>query len=267
MNHHKEALQKILELDSIDNRVTVIAQQALEQSEPRNFSEEEVLSIVESLRCALVAMKRDCDFLYAIDKTEEALCKWDKLQSLSPKSEPTRVYSEEEDKLFKFLLGEGDIDGLWFGDKKGNLPFWWRKLLRDYVLKTRIQSLSPKEVKPIATLPIPCNNFEPSKLYGASATKCKWCGLGLWEHKKELQPKESIEAMAEKEYPLVEGEQGLYSDNEVTLLERKAIIKGHSLGKLSVINELEEFVKSINLPITPSTELLTKLNTLKQKEK
>ena len=42
---------------------------------------------------------------------------------------------------------------------------------------------SEEEVKPIATLPIPCNNFEGSYAT-SSATKCKWCGLEEWQHKE-----------------------------------------------------------------------------------
>lgn len=35
-------------------------------------------------------------------------------------------------ELFDFLMGAGGIDGVHFGEDKGDLPgpFWWRKLLR-----------------------------------------------------------------------------------------------------------------------------------------
>lgn len=34
-------------------------------------------------------------------------------------------------KIIKFLLGETDIDGKWFGDSIDGKPFWWREKLRD----------------------------------------------------------------------------------------------------------------------------------------
>lgn len=36
---------------------------------------------------------------------------------------------DDKEAVFKFLLGEGPLDGLWFGDL-GKAPFWWRKHLR-----------------------------------------------------------------------------------------------------------------------------------------
>lgn len=32
-------------------------------------------------------------------------------------------------EIHKFLLGEGKLDGLWFGDKKDGVTFWWRNKL------------------------------------------------------------------------------------------------------------------------------------------
>lgn len=32
--------------------------------------------------------------------------------------------------IISFLLGDGGLDGLWFGDEKAGKPFWWRHQLR-----------------------------------------------------------------------------------------------------------------------------------------
>lgn len=34
--------------------------------------------------------------------------------------------------IIKFLLGESDFNGLWFGERENDRPFWWRKHLREY---------------------------------------------------------------------------------------------------------------------------------------
>jgi hypothetical protein len=37
------------------------------------------------------------------------------------------------EEMVKFLLGEGDLDGVWFGEEKPGVigRFWWRKQLRN----------------------------------------------------------------------------------------------------------------------------------------
>lgn len=46
-----------------------------------------------------------------------------------------------DNTILKFLLGEGDIDGVWYGDKHpaytGN--FWWRNHLRQYLESAQLQ--------------------------------------------------------------------------------------------------------------------------------
>ena len=46
-----------------------------------------------------------------------------------------------DEDILKFLLGEGKLDGVWFGDKhpteKG--AFWWRKHLRQHLEQAQLQ--------------------------------------------------------------------------------------------------------------------------------
>lgn len=57
-------------------------------------------------------------------------------------------------EVMKFLLGEGPLDGVWFGEKhpteKGS--FWWRKYLRDELTKPEVVAV-PKRWRPIETAP------------------------------------------------------------------------------------------------------------------
>lgn len=41
---------------------------------------------------------------------------------------------EKTNAVIDFLLGEGDLEGRWFGDgiPEGKGPFWWRTHLRNY---------------------------------------------------------------------------------------------------------------------------------------
>ena len=234
--NEREALQKIHEIIQADalgimptkhndcyfdllQQIIPVLEQALEQSEPRLYSEEEIGSIVESLRCALVVMKRDCDFLYAIDKTEEALCKWDKLQSLSPK------------------------------EVKPNLCV---KCGKDCFLSDN-EAGTEREIKRL----------------------CKQCSQS-----QELQPKESIEAMAEKEVWMptywsspdqvvnkygnsvqgVERAKGYF-------LTKEELEKVKSLGRISVINEVEEYIierSKLGWDGISNSVLMAKLNNLKK---
>lgn len=43
---------------------------------------------------------------------------------------------EGNDDIIKFLLGEGELNGMWFGDKIKGQPFWWRKYLKEYAQST-----------------------------------------------------------------------------------------------------------------------------------
>lgn len=50
----------------------------------------------------------------------------------APAQQERRPMTDEMEKVLRFLLGEDEIDGVWFGErhpvKKG--PFWWRGNLR-----------------------------------------------------------------------------------------------------------------------------------------
>ena len=43
--------------------------------------------------------------------------------------------------ILKFLLGEGSLDGVWYGDKHPTEQgmFWWRKHLRQYLEQAQLQ--------------------------------------------------------------------------------------------------------------------------------
>ena len=43
------------------------------------------------------------------------------------------------DAVMAFLLGEGSLDGYWFGDSPpaGRGPYWWRKQLREAAARLR----------------------------------------------------------------------------------------------------------------------------------
>lgn len=67
----------------------------------------------------------------------------DLLKEKSQIEQKVEVVSEAEGDVIKFLLGEGSLNGVWYGDPKpdnerGN--FWWRKYLRDYLVQEREQT-------------------------------------------------------------------------------------------------------------------------------
>lgn len=49
-----------------------------------------------------------------------------------PPRKPRPTAAERNNAVFRFLLGEGPLDGVWYGDDppKGQHRFWWRKELR-----------------------------------------------------------------------------------------------------------------------------------------
>lgn len=53
-----------------------------------------------------------------------------------------------DNTILKFLLGEGSLDGVWFGDihptERG--MFWWRKHLRQYLEQAQLQQHSVMQV-------------------------------------------------------------------------------------------------------------------------
>jgi hypothetical protein len=62
--------------------------------------------------------------------------------------------------VVKFLLGEGELDGAWYGDPRpvGAPPFWWRKPLREVfarAIEAKVQAAAPvaKQWQPIETAP------------------------------------------------------------------------------------------------------------------
>jgi len=46
-----------------------------------------------------------------------------------------------DNTILKFLLGEGELEGVWFGDKHPNYvgSFWWRYHLREYLEQAQLQ--------------------------------------------------------------------------------------------------------------------------------
>ena len=46
-----------------------------------------------------------------------------------------------DNTILKFLLGEGELDGVWYGDKHPTEQgmFWWRKHLRQYLEQAQLQ--------------------------------------------------------------------------------------------------------------------------------
>lgn len=59
---------------------------------------------------------------------------------LSEPIEKSSALKVEQSDIIKFLLGEGSLNGVWYGDprpdnEKGN--FWWRKYLREYATQER----------------------------------------------------------------------------------------------------------------------------------
>jgi len=46
-----------------------------------------------------------------------------------------------DNTILKFLLGEGSLDGVWYGDKHPTEQgmFWWRKHLRQYLEQAQLQ--------------------------------------------------------------------------------------------------------------------------------
>lgn len=57
------------------------------------------------------------------------------VNALNNEASQLPVEGERDDRIIKFLLGECDYDGKWFGelhdDRKG--AFWWRTYLRKYL--------------------------------------------------------------------------------------------------------------------------------------
>lgn len=52
------------------------------------------------------------------------------------------------DTVIKFLLGEGALDGVWFGDKHPTKPgnYWWRGYLREALASEDPVTISPERV-------------------------------------------------------------------------------------------------------------------------
>lgn len=60
-----------------------------------------------------------------------------KAKYLNPEP-PTKEGEKEESTpdIIKFLLGEAEFNGFWFGDRnEKNHPFWWRGYLRGHISK------------------------------------------------------------------------------------------------------------------------------------
>ena len=72
-----------------------------------------------------------------INECNEALEQWDKANGRKPETTP-----DDMPPVVKFLLGEGELDGCWFGQTQpvGAIgPYWWRKYLRE-AWRNRCQS-------------------------------------------------------------------------------------------------------------------------------
>ena len=41
------------------------------------------------------------------------------------------------EEIHRFLLGEGALDGYWFGESLGRAPYWWRTELSDALSRSR----------------------------------------------------------------------------------------------------------------------------------
>ena len=215
------------------------------------------------------------------------------LQSLSPKKgkeekEEVRTYTYRELECFGIYLMSGDYIHTITNNQE--LVQYCKKQAEHF-----LQSLSPKEVKeevnPIATLPIPCNNFEGSYAT-SSATKCKWCGLEEWQHRDFKR----LSILPESSNPIATDHTRLepnqteaenrslrkiateIMDKEYSFFTpdtRKKMVlsfcNGYTLSRKQVIEEVEDWVnelrKNSTEPITnlaiPYTILLTKLSKLK----
>jgi hypothetical protein len=53
---------------------------------------------------------------------------------------------DELNKVVKFLLGEAELDGFWFGTRKNNKTFWWREDLRKAVANFNVPVVDIKEL-------------------------------------------------------------------------------------------------------------------------
>ena len=57
----------------------------------------------------------------------------------------------ELEKILNFLSGEGELDGLSFGDGKPGMPFWWRKPLREAFERLKLASID-SETPPVQVI-------------------------------------------------------------------------------------------------------------------
>ncbi len=221
--NHKEALQKILELEITDSssmgdfiesaisvlwQVKQLATEAL-QSESMMYSEKEVCGFAEW--CIENDYKWHQHFdnpnggsgvWYHIDDYEntepitskELFQKF--LQSLQPKT-------EELKEGLKPCPNHPDVLTSQCGICNGDFPKLEQPKTEEQTYGEWMRSNPEQPTSPLGgkyeamnnaykkinspsmnnTLPIPCNNFEGSYAT-SSATKCKWCGLEEWQHKE-----------------------------------------------------------------------------------
>ena len=280
---YKEALQKInsicVEIKGLYpqkvDEITSIATEALEQSEPRMFSESQVLRIME--RVDTEAGQTDkigewfhvhgSDKKYTTKKILDLL-----IQSLSPK--------EGKGEDCEHCHGDGIyIDG---DNNRLECP------VCDKGKPTEPNQTEAVNDDRLVIVELPysvCTNFEGSYAT-SSATKCKWCGWEEWQHKEfkkfsllpetsnpiatdhtTLEPNQTeVEKVLEKYFPnpddLVNG--------RVKNVIIKAMEEYASLARKQVIEEIEEWVneKDFEQPFSNSAsisvfDLITFLNTFK----
>ena len=96
------------------------------------------------------------------------------LQSESEQHTSPSIEKKDTPEIFSFLLGETDIDGLWFGDKKDGVPFWWRGILRKQIEGYKsnnhfdeLEKWVKEEIKDFLSSP-----FEEAKNTGAYMEAC-----------------------------------------------------------------------------------------------
>lgn len=103
---------------------------------------EDVLRLVKAERKAGDGSQRDAaDMAYA-----DLIAKWTPAALVKVRSLP--AVDVEKEAVFSFLLGQGPLEGVWFGDKPEGTrgAFWWRRHLRA-ALSTQAETVRERAAK------------------------------------------------------------------------------------------------------------------------